>query len=62
MSRFKKGRNFPGADMSWDTEGGGGGEADGAPTPLYPVSLMASHLSLSLLLPPYVFSPICCVL
>lgn len=42
MSRFKRGKNVPGADMSWDTEGGGG-EADGAPTPLYPVSIPWRH-------------------
>ncbi|PGH07532.1 hypothetical protein AJ79_06267 [Helicocarpus griseus UAMH5409] len=36
MSRFgaKRGKRLPGAEFSWDTEGGG--EPDTAPTPLFP--------------------------
>ncbi|KAL2003965.1 hypothetical protein VTN02DRAFT_1261 [Thermoascus thermophilus] len=36
MSRFaaKKGKRLPGAEFTWDTEGGG--EPDTAPTPLFP--------------------------
>ncbi|KAJ5223531.1 hypothetical protein N7468_008073 [Penicillium chermesinum] len=47
MSRFRKKQGFPGQDMSWDTEGGGGGEADGAPTPLYPAYVVPFARKLS---------------
>jgi DNA-directed RNA polymerase III subunit RPC7 len=37
MSRFgaKKGRKLPGAEFTWEADPGG--EADTAPTPLFPV-------------------------
>ena len=42
MSRFK-GKRLPGAEFTWETDPGG--EADTAPTPLYPVRLMPLYLA-----------------
>lgn len=49
MSRFgAKAKRLPGAEFTWET--GPGGEADTAPTPLYPVCLFPLHIASIVLL------------